>query len=138
MKINELLNQDAKFIIVGCDSAKERDGMSELYHVLVKFLDEEPIEILELAIRGLFLVALKNDPAEITQQIAKIIYEKKFNFISCKKLTPLNSIIKSSLNELGDVITNEVTKIPDNAKWKISVNRRHTSIKRNDIINEVF
>ncbi len=134
MKINELLNQEAKFILVGCASSKERDGMSEFYHVLVNFLNEKPIEILELEIRGLFLVALKSDPAEITQQIAKIISEKKFNFISCKKLTPLNNIIKSSLNELGDVITNEVTKIPDNAKWKISVNRRHASIKRNDII----
>ena len=110
MKINELLNLEAKFILVGCDSAKERDGMSEFFHVLLNFLDEKPIEILELEIRGLFLVALKSDPAEITQQIVKIISEKKFNFISCKKLTPLNNIIKSSLNELGTDITNEITK----------------------------
>jgi tRNA(Ser,Leu) C12 N-acetylase TAN1 len=134
MNVNELLDQEAKFILVGCDSAKERDGMSELYHVLVKHLKEEPIEILELAIRGLFLVALKNNPELITHQIAKIISDKKFTFISCKKLTPLNNIIKSSLTELGAVITNEVTKIPDGAKWKISVNRRHASIKRADII----
>jgi len=121
MKINELLNLEAKFILVGCDSSKERDGMSEFYHVLVNFLNEEPIEILELEIRGLFLVALKSDPAEITQQIVKIISEKKFNFISCKRLTPLNNIIKSSLNELGTEITNEITKIPNKAKWKISI-----------------
>ncbi|MHA1504268.1 MAG: THUMP domain-containing protein [Candidatus Heimdallarchaeota archaeon] len=31
-------------------------------------------------------------------------------------------------------MTNEITKIPNKAKWKISVNRRHASIKRNDII----
>ncbi|MHA1124851.1 MAG: THUMP domain-containing protein [Candidatus Heimdallarchaeota archaeon] len=134
MGIDELTKQQAKFILVGCDSSKERDGMSEFYHVLVKFLKEEPIEILELSIRGLFLVALKNDPSEITQQIAKIISEKKFNFIACKKLTPLKNIIKSSLKELTTVISDEITAIPEKAKWKISINRRYASIKRNDII----
>ena len=59
MKISELIHQQAKFLLVGCDSKKERDGMSELYHVLVKFLKEQPIEIFELSIRGLFLVAIK-------------------------------------------------------------------------------
>ena len=134
MRIDEILNQQAKFILVGCDSAKERDGMSELYHVLVKFLKEEPIEIFELPIRGLFLVALKKSPTEVTQQISKIVSEKKFSFISCRKLTPLNDLIKSSLNELNKLIPNEITKIPREAKWRITVNRRHASIKRNEII----
>ncbi|MHA1354868.1 MAG: hypothetical protein ACTSR1_06820 [Candidatus Heimdallarchaeota archaeon] len=129
MKINELLNLEAKFILVGCDSSKERDGMSEFYHVLVNFLNEEPIEILELEIRGLFLVALKSDPAEITHQFVRIISDKKFNFISCKRLTPLNNIIKSSLNELGTEITNEITKIPNKAKWKISHIHLHQKVR---------
>lgn len=134
MDITKLTNQQAKFILVGCDSSKERDGMSELYHVLVKFLKEEPLDILELSIRGLFLVALKNNSSNITLQISKIISEKQFNFISCKKLTPLNKIIKSNLVELNEKITDDLTNIPEKAKWKISVNRRHASIKRNEII----
>jgi tRNA acetyltransferase TAN1 len=137
MKLTELINQQVKFILVGCDSAKERDGMSELYHVLVKFLNEEPIEIVELSIRGLFLVAVTSNPLTLANEINNIAEKKKFSFISCKKLTPLNYVINSDFDSLSEVLIKELPKVPDDAKWKISINRRHSKIKRNKLIEFV-
>ena len=135
MKISEAIKQDAKFILASCEAVKERDGMSELWHVLVKYCNITPLDAFRLQIKGLFLIAIKADLIETFEKISEVINEKKFQFIICKKLIPLERLIKSDFDELSEILSEHLQKIPNDVKWRISLNRRHTKLKKADVIN---
>jgi len=135
MKISEAVEQEAKFILVSCEAVKERDGMSELWHVLVKYCNVIPLDAFRLPVKGLFLIAIKDDLLEVFEKITEVINEKKFQFIICKKLIPLEQLIKSEFEGLSEILPEHLQKIPNKVKWRISVNRRHTKLKRTDVIN---
>lgn len=135
MEISEAINQEAKFILGSCEAVKERDGMSELWHVLVKYCEVTPLEAFSLPIKGLFLIAIESDLAKTCEKISKVITEEKFPFIICKKITPIEQLIRSDSDSLIEILPNHLRKIPKKVKWRIALNRRHTKLKRNDIIN---
>ncbi|NHK32529.1 MAG: hypothetical protein FK730_14340 [Asgard group archaeon] len=137
MEIEQISTTDAKYLLVGCEAIKERDGMSELWHVLVKYCQIIPLEVFELPIRGLFLFAFTQDLNEISHKLRTAIIEKKFKFKICKRFTPLEKIMKSSLNEMVKILPNYLKKIPSEAKWRITIHRRHTTIERQEIIASI-
>jgi len=134
MEISEAINQKMKFLLVSCDPVKERDGMSELWHVLVKYCKVIPLEAFSLSVKGLFLIAIESDLHETFKEIKKVIQQKKFEFIVCKKITPIEQLIRSDSEDLLEILPDHLQTIPKAVKWRISLNRRHTKLRRNDII----
>ncbi len=137
MKIEEAIDEKHSFILVGCNTAKERDGMSELWHVLIKYCNIDPIEAFELPIRGLYLIAITENPKEIVAAIGSVAKEKKFDFQISRKFIPINEMIEGSLDYLAERITPYLEKIPKKAQWRITINRRHTKLKKADIIEKI-
>ncbi len=137
MKIEEAVEKKYSFILVGCNTAKERDGMSELWHVLIKYCNIAPIEAYELPIRGLYLIAISENPQEIIASIGSIVAEKKFEFQISRKFIPIDQLIDRSLDLLAERIAPYLEKIPKKAQWKITVNRRHTKLKKPEIIDKI-
>jgi tRNA(Ser,Leu) C12 N-acetylase TAN1 len=135
MEISKAIERKAKFFLVSCEAVKERDGKSELWHVLVKYCDATPLEAFSLPVKGLFLIAIVDDITKTIEKIREVITEEKFPFIICKKITPIEQLIKSDFDQLSETLTNHLQKIPENVKWRITLNRRHTKLKRTDVIN---
>lgn len=134
MDILEAIENQLKFILVGCETSKERDGMSEFWHVLIKYCQVKPIEPFDVRVRGLFIIAIDNDPFETVQKLQKVINNKSFEFQICKTFTPIDRLFKSSIEEMVSILPQYLKKIPSTAKWRISVNRRHTTLSRQKII----
>ncbi len=137
MDIEKIIESEAKYLLVGCEAIKERDSMSELWHVLVKYCQITPIEIFELPIKGLFLFAFSNDLNEILDRLKTAIIEKKFKFKYCKKFTPMEKIVKSNIDEMLTILSHYLKKIPQKAKWRIVIHRRHSSLHRKEIIDSI-
>lgn len=137
MKIEETIDEKYSFILVGCNTAKERDGMSELWHVLIKYCNITPIEAFELPIRGLYIIAIRENPQEIVAAIGSIVEEQKFDFQISRKIIPIDQMIESSLDLLAEKISPYLEKIPKEAQWRITVNRRHTKLKKHAIIEKI-
>ncbi len=137
MKLEKAIDEKYSFILVGCNTVKERDGMSELWHVLIKYCNISPIEAFELPIRGLYLIAITENPQEIVAVIGSIVKEKKFVFQMSRKLIPIDQIIESSLDLLAERITPYLKRIHKKDQWRITVNRRHTNLKKAEIIEKI-
>ena len=137
MHLNEAINGQYHYIIVSCDAQKERDGLSELWHALYEYCNIQPIEAFELPIKGLFIVAISEDPREVILQIKEIIEGNRFEFLICKKFTPIERIIKSDLELLLQLIPEYMKKVPKEAIWRISFKRRHTKLSRTKIIESI-
>ncbi|NHJ05469.1 MAG: hypothetical protein EAX90_11640 [Candidatus Heimdallarchaeota archaeon] len=137
MIIRDVITQNYHFILVSCDSPKEREGMSELWHVLIEYCHIQPVEVFDLAIRGLFLIAINESSGEIVLKLKEIKEKEIFEFIICKKFTPLERIIESSLDLLVEIIPEYLNKIPEKASWRITLNRRHSKLSRTKIIETI-
>lgn len=138
MELEEAINQQLGFFLVGCDTAKERDAMSEFWHVLIKYCKATPIEVFELEnIRGLFLMAVKELPKELLPILENTITKNRYEFLYCRKFTPLEEVFESTLENIVKRTAPLMKKVPKKKSWRVSVNRRHTSIKRREVIISV-
>jgi tRNA(Ser,Leu) C12 N-acetylase TAN1 len=137
MSLNNIINTNAKFLLVGCETAKERDAMSELWHVLIKYCQVKPIDIFELPIRGLFVVALSNDLNSVLEKLNQVISNKTFVFNLCKKFTPVEKIIPSTLENLLMILPSFLDRIPPKITWRIAFQRRHSKLKRQNVIEAI-
>jgi len=111
--------------------------MSEFWHIMIKYCEIEPNEIFELPIKGLFLLVMESDINIVNIKFSKVLEENRFQLLYCKKVTPLERIAKSNLSELEPILNELLPHIPQNTSWRIVVNKRHTALKKNDIINKI-
>ncbi|MBN1329796.1 MAG: THUMP domain-containing protein [Candidatus Heimdallarchaeota archaeon] len=137
MEIVDACKENAQFLLVGCEAVRERDAMSEMYHALVKYCQTTPLEAFTLPIRGLFLIAIKNDLHDILSKLRKITDDELFTFKVCRKITPLERVVKSTLKEMMGKLPEFLLRVPGNKKWRITVNRRHTLLKKTEIIGAI-
>jgi len=137
MNLTQAIDQNLNFLIVGCDASKERDAMSEFWHVLVKYCKITPNEVFSLQIRGLFLICFKETIENTITKLRQVLDNSEFPFRICKKITPLDRLLKSNIEQMLEIIPNYLGKIPETASWRIVVNRRHAHLKRADIITAI-
>jgi len=137
LEIADACNQKAEFLLVGCEAVKERDAMSELWHVIVKYCQVTPLDAFVLPIRGLFLIAVKNNLQDILTKIKQTADDNLFTFRICRKITPLERVVKSTLDEMMEILPEFLLRVPEDKKWRITVNRRHTLLKKYDIIKAI-
>jgi len=122
---------------VGCDASKEQDAMSEFWHVLIKYCQITPKEIFQLPIRGLFIVAIDEEPLPVLKKVDETVKAKLFTFKYCKRVTPLEQLVKSETEEIITALIPSMEQIPEEATWRITLNRRHTNLDRNGLINAI-
>lgn len=137
MEISEAIEQGASFILIGSQTARERDSLSETWHVLVKYCDIAPLEPFELPIRGLSLIAIPTDPRQALSKMAQVVVNNQFQFRYSKTFTPLEHLTKSSLEEIVAALQEPLLKIPESSTWRIRLQKRHTKLHRSEIINAI-
>ncbi|MBD3191535.1 MAG: hypothetical protein GF308_12875 [Candidatus Heimdallarchaeota archaeon] len=137
MEISEALEQETAFILIGSLTARERDSLSETWHVLVKYCDIDPIEPFELPIRGLSLLAIPTDPREALSKMAQVVVNSQFQFRYSKTFTPIDHLTKSSLDEIVTALQEPMLKVPEDSTWRIRLQRRHTKLSRSKIISAI-
>ena len=138
MDFNEIVSsQSGNFLLVGCDSSKEQDAMSEFWHVLIKYCRITPVEVFQLPIRGLFLVVITEEPITTLKKVDETIKTKVFQFKYCRRATAIEQIVKSDPEEIIQALVPKMELIPESDTWRISLNKRHTTIARNELINTI-
>jgi tRNA acetyltransferase TAN1 len=137
VELTEALAQKYQFFLVGCDTMLENDAMSEFWHVMIKYCSVEPVEVFDLPIRGLFLLAVKGDIQSITERLKQVIIKEQFSFRACRKFTPLDCLIKSSLEGITEATRPLLAKVPQKVPWRIESSRRHSKIKRSTVIEKI-
>jgi tRNA(Ser,Leu) C12 N-acetylase TAN1 len=137
MDLETVIENKAQFVLVGTETIMERDAMSEAWHVLIKFGDLTPLDVFELPIRGLFLIALEESAEKAIKIIINSVKKHNFEFLYCKTFTPLEKIIPSNKDIILETISKLFQKIPSEKSWRITLSRRHTRIRRKKLIDDI-
>ena len=123
-------------LIVTCARNLESETKNEIKKILDELGAQEP-EILNVGMRGILMVNTIIEPSKIVDWVKNKIIEEPWLIRYCLRLIPIQSMTETEI----DKITQNVIKLKDtiqkNDSYRITIEKRNTSISSNEIITEV-
>jgi tRNA acetyltransferase TAN1 len=116
---------------------REYDAVEELNLLLRKFGDESPIlEIQEVS--GVILAFTKLNPFELTTKYRELLAEEPWQFRYILRAIPIERSIHTNLKNIEIAVGNLVKKkINANDSFRITVEKRFTSLRSKEIISSI-
>ena len=123
-------------LIVTCARNLESETKNEIKKILDELGAQEP-EILNVGMRGILMVNTIIEPSKIVDWVKNKIIEEPWLIRYCLRLIPIQRMTETEI----DKITQNVIKLKDtiqkNDSYRITIEKRNTSISSNEIITEV-
>lgn len=116
---------------------REYDSVDELKVILQRFGDESPIlEIQEVS--GIILAFTNLNPFELTSKFRKLLAEEPWQFRYILRTIPIERSFYTNLKNIEIEAENlAIKKININDSFRITIEKRHTSLRSNEIISSI-
>jgi tRNA acetyltransferase TAN1 len=116
---------------------REYDAVEELNLLLRRFGDESPIlEIQEVS--GVILAFTKLNPFDLTTKYKELLAEEPWQFRYILRAIPIERSIYTNLKNIETEVVNLVKrKIDENDSFRITVEKRYTSLRSKEIISSI-
>lgn len=101
---------------------------------LLKFLGDESPKVSLTSIAGLLTAKTNLDPFEVVDKVRKLIEDEPWRVVNLRRLIPIEEVVESSVEEISQVVERLSSKIPENATFRITIEKRHTSLSSSEII----
>ena len=124
-------------VLVTCIRGFERDAASEAWWALTTLIKQKTIDANLTKVPGLIYVTVAIDPTDIMAGLLEFLTKNRDEIRFCAKFIPIQdwgptdlALICRKINMMSSVISKEDS-------WCIQIQKRHTSLKRADIIKQV-
>ncbi|MFQ5831209.1 MAG: THUMP domain-containing protein [Candidatus Thorarchaeota archaeon] len=88
-------------------------------------------------ISGLLACRTALNPIEVVHRLREFAFENPYQFRYAIRFTPLEFCVRSDISEIVRVAEMQCTRIKDDESFRVTVRRRHTTLKTMDVITEV-
>ena len=123
-------------LIITCARSLELETKNEIKKILDELGDQEP-EILNVGMRGILMVDTIIEPSKIIDWVRNKIVEEPWLIRYCLRIIPIQSITETNIDKIKQNIIKLKDSIQKNDSYRITVEKRNTSISTNEIITEV-
>ncbi|MEM4576804.1 MAG: THUMP domain-containing protein [Candidatus Nezhaarchaeales archaeon] len=124
-------------LLVSTYRSREDECISELWY-LFRELGDDQVEIRRAPVPGLLFVRTNLDPFEASKKIGEIARERPWDVRYTLKLTPIDAVTSDDLDEIKSVaVALANKKIREDETFRITVNKRLSSISSRKLIEEV-
>ena len=123
-------------LIITCARNLESETKNEIKKILDELGDQEP-EILNIGMRGILMVDTIIEPSKIIDWVRNKIVEEPWLIRYCLRIIPIQSITETNIDKIKQNIIKLKDSIQKNDSYRITVEKRNTSISTNEIITEV-
>ena len=104
--------------------------------ILDELGDQEP-EILNVGMRGILMVNTIIEPSKIVDWVKNKIIEEPWLIRYCLRLIPIQSMTETEIDKIAQNVIKLKDTIQKNDSYRITIEKRNTSISSNEIITEV-
>jgi len=111
----------------------ERQMCYELAYLLKEIGDPSP-EVGKTGIRGVIVGKTALNPVETIEKFRSILQERPYEFRYALRILPIEKVVHTDLNEIKRVATELAAKIGENETFRVTVEKRFTSIHSRDFI----
>ena len=123
-------------LIINCARSLELETKNEIKKILDELGDQEP-EILNVGMRGILMVDTIIEPSKIIDWVKNKIVEEPWLIRYCLRIIPIQSITETNIDKIKQNVIKLKDLIQKNDSYRITVEKRNTSIPTNEIITEV-
>ena len=123
-------------LIITCARSLESETKNEINKILDELGDQEP-EILNVGMRGILMVDTIIEPSKIIDWVRNKIVEEPWLIRYCLRIIPIQSITETNIDKIKQNVIKLKDSIQKNDSYRITVEKRNTSISTSEIITEV-
>jgi len=123
-------------LIVTCARNLESEARNEIRKILNELGDQEP-KILNVGMRGILMVNSKINSPKIIDCVKNKIIEEPWLIRYCLRLIPIQMMTETEINKIAQNVIKLKDVIQKNDSYRITIEKRNTSISSNEIITEV-
>ncbi|MFW9777911.1 MAG: THUMP domain-containing protein [Candidatus Heimdallarchaeota archaeon] len=125
--------------LISSRRAQERDALSEFYYVIVDVLGYQA-RPLHARVPGLSLLSVTEEavhPFNIIEEVRNYI-EEKGPLVACLKVTPLELLFKTDLNQIVENATRLAElRINADTHWKVHIRKRQTMLRSVQVVEAI-
>jgi len=123
-------------LIITCARSLESETKNEINKILDELGDQEP-EILNVGMRGILMVNTIIEPSKIIDYVKNKIIEEPWLIRYCLRIIPIQMITETEIDKIKQNVIKLKDTIQKNDSYRITIEKRNTSISSNEIITEV-
>ena len=123
-------------LIITCARSLESETKNEINKILGELGDQEP-EILNVGMRGILMVGTTVEPSKIIDWVRNKIVEEPWLIRYCLRIIPIQSITETNIDKIKQNVIKLKDSIQKNDSYRITIEKRNTSLSTNEIITEV-
>ena len=123
-------------LIVTCARNLESETKNEIKKILDELGAQEP-EILNVGMRGILMVNTIIEPSKIIDYVKNKMIEEPWLIRYCLRIIPIQMITETEIDKIKQNVIKLKDTIQKNDSYRITIEKRNTSISSNEIITEV-
>jgi len=123
-------------LIITCARNLESETKNEIRKILDELGDQEP-EILNVGMRGILMVNTIIEPSKIIDWVKNKIIEEPWLIRYCLRIIPIQRITDTEIDKIKQNVIKLKDTIQKNDSYRITIEKRNTSISSNEIITEI-
>ena len=123
-------------LIITCARNLELETKNEIRKIFDGLGEQEP-EILNVGMRGILIVNTIIEPSKIIDCVKNKIIEEPWLIRYCLRIIPIQRITDTEIDKIKQNVIKLKDTIQKNDSYRITIEKRNTSISSNEIITEV-
>ena len=123
-------------MIITCARNLELETKNEIRKIFDDLGEQEP-EILNVGMRGILMVNTIIKPSKIISWVKNKIVEEPWLIRYCLRIIPIQSITETEIAKIKQHVIELKDRIQKNDSYRITIEKRNTSISSNEIITEI-
>jgi len=123
-------------LIITCARSLESETKNEMSKILDELGDQEP-EILNVGMRGILMVNTVIEPSKIIDYVKNKMIEEPWLIRYCLRIIPIQMITETEIDKIKQNVIKLKDTIQKNDSYRITIEKRNTSISSNEIITEI-
>lgn len=120
-------------LIVTTFRGQETVAVSELRDIL-NYLGDPAPEIEITKISGLITASTTLDPFYVIEKVREILSSEPWRISSLLRFIPIEEVVPTKIEDIVEAVGKLASKIPEESSFRITVEKRHTSLSSQDII----
>ncbi|MFQ6135031.1 MAG: THUMP domain-containing protein [Nitrososphaerales archaeon] len=114
----------------------ENSASSEIYMLLTEFGDSKA-KITRTKVSGVLMVETVLSHQDVIEMLKKMIESEPWRARSMLRLIPAEEMVDADLNQIVEAVQPMLERIGEEETFRITVEKRHSEISRNEIIEAV-
>ena len=123
-------------LIITCPRHLEPETEAELKNILEELGDSE-VEVTITSMSGILTASTKLDEIKVVREIKEILLDEPWRIRYCKRIIPIQQVIKSHIQEMQKSVAKLACQISDGETYRVLIEKRNSDLSSKEIITQI-